>query len=293
MSNLAESAVWETGIYQLEQVDPVDAGTGGNGVSNLQALQLANRTSYLKTITDSILNGSLSISGDPPQFDSSQLLATTNWVNTNQGRFVGVKRLNATATLANADIGKLILLDALPDNAQQFTVPSLVGLPEGVAFHIKHDCDKPAKWISSSSELFVAHEDAVGAAKLHATSFYTQRGDEIMLVRSNLNSLLGSSTPYWIVYVIKGGLTRVGRLKFDYYFTLPQMMIGALPLNGALLSRADYPRLWDYVSNYRGVVTEAAWSSGSQNFFSSGDLSTTFRLPQAQTIGQFQAYVQY
>ena len=46
MANLKETAAWESGIYQLETTDPVVGGA--DGISNKQAIQLANRTSYLK-----------------------------------------------------------------------------------------------------------------------------------------------------------------------------------------------------------------------------------------------------
>lgn len=45
MANLTESSIWETGIYQLETDDPVLGGP--EGIDNLQAKQLANRTKYL------------------------------------------------------------------------------------------------------------------------------------------------------------------------------------------------------------------------------------------------------
>lgn len=44
--NLTEEATWEEGIYQLELSDPVEGGE--DGIANLQAQQLANRTLYLK-----------------------------------------------------------------------------------------------------------------------------------------------------------------------------------------------------------------------------------------------------
>lgn len=54
MTNLTESPVYETGIYQLETTDPVVGGAPGfdmgvpvTGWSNVQAQQLANRTAYL------------------------------------------------------------------------------------------------------------------------------------------------------------------------------------------------------------------------------------------------------
>ena len=46
MANLRETAAWESGIYQLETTDPVVGGA--DGISNKQAIQLANRTGYLK-----------------------------------------------------------------------------------------------------------------------------------------------------------------------------------------------------------------------------------------------------
>ncbi|WP_208454916.1 gp53-like domain-containing protein [Burkholderia multivorans] len=46
MTNLIEIERWEDGIYQLETSDPVVGGP--DGIDNLQAKQLANRTRYLK-----------------------------------------------------------------------------------------------------------------------------------------------------------------------------------------------------------------------------------------------------
>lgn len=46
MANLTETSTWESGIYQLETVDPVIGGP--TGVSNTQAKQLAARTRYLR-----------------------------------------------------------------------------------------------------------------------------------------------------------------------------------------------------------------------------------------------------
>lgn len=45
MANLTETSTYEVGIYQLEELDPVQGGP--TGISNLQAKQLANRTKWL------------------------------------------------------------------------------------------------------------------------------------------------------------------------------------------------------------------------------------------------------
>ncbi|AJY18216.1 hypothetical protein L0Z13_08635 [Burkholderia multivorans] len=50
MTNLVEIERWEDGIYQLETSDRVEAGP--DGIDNLQAKQLANRTRYLKKVLE-------------------------------------------------------------------------------------------------------------------------------------------------------------------------------------------------------------------------------------------------
>ncbi|WP_200868886.1 glycine-rich domain-containing protein [Pseudomonas brassicacearum] len=56
MADLPESQEWAPGVYQLETSDPVLGGP--EGISNQQAKQLANRTSWLKKKIESFLDGS-------------------------------------------------------------------------------------------------------------------------------------------------------------------------------------------------------------------------------------------
>jgi len=50
MANVSETATFEEGIYQIETTDPVLGGV--NGIANVQAKQLANRTVWLKERAD-------------------------------------------------------------------------------------------------------------------------------------------------------------------------------------------------------------------------------------------------
>lgn len=59
---------------------------------------------------------------------------------------------------------------------------------------------------------------------------------------------------------------------------------GFLKENGALVSRTTYAQLWDYANASGNIVAEASWSANS-GAFSSGDLATTFRLPDSR--GEF------
>jgi microcystin-dependent protein len=63
---------------------------------------------------------------------------------------------------------------------------------------------------------------------------------------------------------------------------------GWLKLNGALLTRASYPALWAYAQSSGALVSEATWTASAWGSFSSGDGSTTFRLPDAR--GEFLRY---
>ncbi len=55
MANLPEQPEYEEGIYQLEETDPVLGGP--NGIDNLQAKQLANRTNWLKLRIEALQAG--------------------------------------------------------------------------------------------------------------------------------------------------------------------------------------------------------------------------------------------
>lgn len=52
MAYLLDVSQWESGIYQLEEDDPVQGGPGA--IDNVQSQQLANRTRYLKDLFEAI-----------------------------------------------------------------------------------------------------------------------------------------------------------------------------------------------------------------------------------------------
>lgn len=54
---------------------------------------------------------------------------------------------------------------------------------------------------------------------------------------------------------------------------------GTVKLNGALLSRTSFPRLWAYAQGSGSIASEASWAAGNSGGFSTGDLATTFRVP--------------
>lgn len=79
--------------------------------------------------------------------------------------------------------------------------------------------------------------------------------------------------------------TPTGTVLHGYFLTAPA---GYLLCNGALVSRATYAALWAHAQAQSGlVVSDVAWSASAdaRGRFSSGDGSTTFRLPDLR--GEF------
>lgn len=92
----------------------------------------------------------------------------------------------------------------------------------------------------------------------------------------------------WYVENDTPGINNVGELLYSYY----NAGLNVLECKGQVVNRADYPRLWAFVQSLGAgsVVTDSAWTSTfvtkdginyytNKGCFSSGDGSTTFRLP--------------
>lgn len=59
---------------------------------------------------------------------------------------------------------------------------------------------------------------------------------------------------------------------------------GFLKENGALISRASFPALTTYALSSANLASEATWAAGFNQGFSTGDLSTTIRLPDTRGV---------
>ena len=71
-------------------------------------------------------------------------------------------------------------------------------------------------------------------------------------------------------------ITQPGEVVLGPWTSAPP---GLVTLNGALLSRTTYARLWSFTQTYGKLVSDATWSAGAYGAFSTGDGSTTFRIP--------------
>lgn len=200
MSNQPESATYDVGVYQLEITDPVQGGVGG--LSNTPLLNLANRTTYLKSHIDAIEAGTFIpptvaplnspvFTGDPqaptaPAGDNDLSIANTSWVNRAISGLVSVNvagNSNVTLTAAQYGYGIIKLTGALTGNIN-------------VIFPAQ--ADRWTVWNATSGAFSIACKTASGAGvavtqgKSHSLKC---DGTDISPDRDDFNSVALTGTP--------------------------------------------------------------------------------------------------
>lgn len=94
----------------------------------------------------------------------------------------------------------------------------------------------------------------------------------------------------WKVMHTSEGILKAGEL---FYSNKKDNLINAIFANGAELDRDVYPRLWAHVQSLDAsiLVSDAVWNTGSSNKgkYSTGDGSTTFRVPNLYVYGFMRA----
>lgn len=133
MANLAETTTYEAGIYQLEITDPVDAGTGGAGISNLQGKQLANRTNYLKSHVDTLET----LTARGPVFKDVITLSgdTTLTKATHMGNIVIGGTVTATLPLTAGLVdGDIVCIKATPSAGMDIACNTGQTMPDAILY---------------------------------------------------------------------------------------------------------------------------------------------------------------
>jgi len=97
MPNIVESSEYDAGVYRLERTDPADAGANQDGPLGLAAVNLANRTAFLKAAMDIVITGEGGVPDnvDPALFYSAIQAAVA----------AGSSALPAVMTQAEAEAG--------------------------------------------------------------------------------------------------------------------------------------------------------------------------------------------
>ena len=86
----------------------------------------------------------------------------------------------------------------------------------------------------------------------------------------------------WYSSGFNANILTVGTPVFDY-----SQRINSVIANGQALNRSAYPRLWEFIQNTPSImVTDTVWNNtaGYRGFFSSGNGTTTFRVPDLRSM---------
>jgi len=143
MANLAETATWETGIYQIEETDPVQGGA--NGVDNLPHKHLANRSLWLKQDHDTVKGEVVTARGSYGNLNArldaleTQTQQGENTYNSTSGRTIthNLGHTNYTVNIVSladtgGDLGDVYINKA----ANAFTVYNTGGFTGGFRYQL-------------------------------------------------------------------------------------------------------------------------------------------------------------
>ena len=106
----------------------------------------------------------------------------------------------------------------------------------------------------------------------------TEVGDQVLQFLILAEEVLAGegATPRLERLILTIDITQPGEVVLGPWTSAPP---GLVTLNGALLSRTTYARLWSFAQTYGKLVSDATWLAGAYGAFSTGDGSTTFRIP--------------
>jgi len=156
-------------------------------------------------------------------------------------------------------------------------VPAFVGYVQNMVIEV----GAPALSVSSTPTINV---DGLGVKRIYDNSGNDPvagavGGKHIYIYDSTLN---GSAGGFRLINPLIINANPVGTVINMLGTSAPS---GYLALDGSSILRSNYPALWSFAQSSGNVIAEASWSSGNQGAFSSGDLSTTFRVPDLR--GEF------
>ena len=86
----------------------------------------------------------------------------------------------------------------------------------------------------------------------------------------------------WFMVNYNGNFYEVGTPVFDY-----KTRLNTVIADGQLLTRADYPRLWEFVQTLgASLIDDLTWNNtaGRKGFFSTGTNSSNFRVPDLRSM---------
>lgn len=224
-------------------------------MANLNESDIFSTGIYQLEITDPVLGGPNGIANQ----QAKDLANRTVWLKKRVGWFSETLVVTENHSINTSHVGKTILLKG--SGGISITLPAIAEIEEGQGF----------AFLTGGSGVYTITGGTfiLGGTK---TSLYLYQGESVYLIR------VGSE---WVAISASESLRQVGDV------TLAISQPGTVIANGALLSRALYPRLWQWVQSLgsSALTTEALFPTFAPGMFTTGDGSTTFRVPDLR--GQF------
>lgn len=189
--------------------------------------------------------------------------------------FDGAKPIPTNYTILPDEVGRVFQIRA-GATVVTITLPNIVDIP--LYSILPFEADITNSW--------QAKIQTVGGQKIYLgnqerTHFYIGKGEIIWLY---------CTADGWFAVNAYGNWAEVGKIVMGFSSGMNEMYC-----DGSPKSRANFPRLWEYIQTISpSVVTDAVWNTASavingqtyanpyRGFFSSGDGSTTFRVPDLQ-----------
>lgn len=204
----------------------------------------------------------------PTRGDQSKKAATTEFISDFgiQHSSSGGNGLTASKTLNAESIG---LWYDIQRPGITITLPLASTVPIGATIHVR----------ASENGGFVATQggDVIAAAYLHRSAAASNR---LLLARHDCLSLTRNEAGVWYPMHYTQPAT-IGQIAYFPGLTAPE---GWLHLNGALVGRSDYPRLWAFAQS-TGLVTEDSWFNYAYwGRFSVGTTGANFRLMDIRSV---------
>lgn len=184
--------------------------------------------------------------------------------------FASGKIITNNTTLTSADSGQALLLQS-ETNKLTVTMPLLSSVADFTFFY----------FFSNGG----SHINAVIAA--NGTDKFTYNGDQSQIVLGQCEiARVYKAFGKWNIENELTGVNKVGEILFSY----SNSIINTLSFDGLLKNRDVYVRGWSFIQTLSSIVNDTTWTSGfitvdgqdiyaNKGFFSTGDGSTTFRMP--------------
>lgn len=219
--------------------------------------------------TDLVLGGAGAIANAQAQ----TLVNRTLYLKNNLYRLAGVAAVTSNKTLTVADAN--ILQELTAAGHITVTMPDVTTTAIGDRFPLS------SLMAAGKCATIVATDTIKYAVGDTRTNMYLYTGERLELI---------SKGTYWLVGSCFGNFDNVGE---SYHAR--KLKGNSLVMDGSMLNRADYPRLFnEFVASLttgQEVVTDANWLAGSggntdvyRGCFSLGNGTTTFRLPDERGL---------